>query len=360
MQLTLFSYHLIVPKTGFRYKIVIRLKFITKGAFVMKGYGMIRVGEVGWLEHEKPVAGPLDAILRPLYVAPCSSDTHMAHGGSGPVEDRILGHEAIGEVVEVGSLVKNFKPGDVVVVPCTTPDWTKEGLQYKGGNNAHDEGTIASFKFLTVKDGVFAEFFHVNNADSNLVLLPKGVDPEAALMCTDMMSTGFYGAEMANISLGDTVVVFGIGPVGLMAVAGARLLGAGKIIAIGTRPNCVELAKEYGATDIVSYKEGDVCEQILAINGGQVDSCIIAGGTTSSLNQALTVTRSNGTVSNINFFDGTEMFEVPAPLVLMGMSDVTIQTAPRSMILCSPSTGTGTATREKKLSRFPAMAVFRS
>lgn len=109
-----------------------------------------------------------------------------------------------------------------------------------------------------------------------------------------------------------------------MAVAGARLLGAGKIIAIGTRPNCVELAKEYGATDIISYKEGDVCEQILAINGGQVDSCIIAGGTTSSLNQALTVTRSNGTVSNINFFDGTEMFEVPAPLVLMGMSDVTI------------------------------------
>lgn len=99
----------------------------------MKGYGMIRVGETGWMEHEKPTTGPLDAIVRPLMVAPCSSDTHMMHGGSGPVEDRILGHEAVGEVVEVGSLVTKFKPGDDVVVPCTTPDWEAPGMQRKGG-----------------------------------------------------------------------------------------------------------------------------------------------------------------------------------------------------------------------------------
>ncbi len=291
----------------------------------MKGYGMIRVGEPGWLEHEKPVAGPLDAIVRPLMVAPCSSDTHMMHGGSGPVEDRILGHEAVGEIVEVGSLVKDFKPGDVVVVPCTTPNWELPGIQQKGGNNAHDCGTAASFKFLTQRDGVFAEFFTVNNADANLVLLPEGVSMEAALMTTDMMSTGFYGAEMADIKLGDTVVVFGIGPVGLMAVAGARLLGAGRIIAIGSRPNCVELAREYGATDIVSYKDGDVVEQILKIAGGQVDAAIIAGGDSSTMVQALTVVHANGTVANINFLDATDTFSVPAPLVFMGMGDVTIR-----------------------------------
>lgn len=291
----------------------------------MKGYGMIRVGKPGWLEHEKPIAGPMDAILRPLMVAPCSSDTHMMHGGSGPMEDRILGHEAVGEVVEVGSLVKKFKPGDVVVVPCTTPDWEATGVQKRGGNNAHDLGTAASFKFLTVKDGVFAEFFSVNNADANLVLLPEDVSMEAALMSTDMMSTGMYGAEMAEIQLGDTVVVFGIGPVGLMAVAGAALLGAGKIIAIGTRPNCVTLAKEYGATDIVSYKDGDVVEQILDVAGGKVDSAIIAGGNSATMNQALSVVKSNGHVSNINYLDASDTYTVPTPLVFLGMADITIR-----------------------------------
>jgi isopropanol dehydrogenase (NADP+) len=291
----------------------------------MKGYGMIRVGQAGWLENAKPIAGPMDAILRPVMVAPCSSDTHMMHGGSGPVENRILGHEAVGEVVEVGSMVKKFKVGDVVVVPCTTPDWEALGVQRKGGNNAHDCTTASSFKFLLAKDGVFAEFFSVNNADANLVLLPEGVPMEAALMTTDMMSTGMYGAEMANIQLGDTVVVFGIGPVGLMAVAGAALLGAGRIIAIGTRPNCVALAKEYGATDIVSYKDGDVVEQILSIAGDKVDSAIIAGGNAGTMNQALSVVRPNGSVSNINYLDATDAYHIPTPLVFMGMGDVTIR-----------------------------------
>ena len=101
----------------------------------------------------------------------------------------------------------------------------------RDSNNAHGGGMMRSFKFLTQKDGVFAEFFSVNNADSNLVLKPENVSIDDALMTTDMMSTGFYGAELAKIQIGDTVVVFGIGPVGLMAIAGARALGAGKIIA---------------------------------------------------------------------------------------------------------------------------------
>ena len=214
----------------------------------MKGYGVIEVNKPGWLEKDKPVAGPLDAIVRPLVLAPCSSDTHAMHGGAGPMKNVILGHEAVGEVVETGELVKNFKKGDIVVVPCCTPNWHQKSLQQKGINNAHDAGLMSSFKFLLQKDGTFAEFFSVNDADANLVHKPEEVSFEDALMTTDMMSTGFYGAEMAGVELGDTVVVFGIGPVGLMAVAGAKCLGAGRIIAIGTRPNCVALAKEYGAT----------------------------------------------------------------------------------------------------------------
>lgn len=289
----------------------------------MRGYGMIKVGEPGWIEAEKPQIGPLDALVRPVAVAPCSSDTHAMHGGSGPKENLILGHEAIGEVVEVGSCVTRFKPGDRVVVPCNTPDWENPSLQRRGGPNAHDEGLMKSFKFLGSKHGVFAEFFTVNNADANLVAMPDDVSVEDALMTVDMMSTGFYGAEMADIKFGDSVVVFGIGPVGLMAVAGAALMGAGRIIAIGTRPNCAELAREFGATDIVSYKEGDVVEQILGMEG-KVDACIIAGGTAASMNQALALTRPGGTVSTINFYDVTETFQVPAYQWGLGMSDIAI------------------------------------
>lgn len=291
----------------------------------MKGFGMIRVGETGWIEKEKPAIGPLDALVRPIAVAPCSSDTHVSHGGSGPKENLILGHEAVGEVVEVGSLVTSFKPGDVVVVPCCTPDWNQLGVQQRGSNNAHDVGPMKSFKFLSSKDGVFAEYFSVNNADANLVLLPEGVSVDAALMTVDMMSTGFYGVEMADVQLGDSVVVFGIGPVGLMAVAGAKLRGAGRIYAIGTRKNCADLAREYGATDIISYKEGDLVEQILKKEGGKVDRVIIAGGSAESMNQALAMVKNNGCIANVNFYDVSETFQTPAYLWGLGMSDVTIR-----------------------------------
>lgn len=290
----------------------------------MKGYGIISLNKHGWIEKDKPVAGPLDAVLRPVAVAPCSSDTHAMHGGAGEKKNVIMGHESVGEVVEVGSLVKDFKPGDIVVVPCCTPDYSALGIQQKGANAAHDHRLIGGFKFLSAKDGVFAEFYHVNNADSNLVKLPEGVSIDAALMTTDMMSTGFYGVEMADVQFGDTVVVFGIGPVGLMAVAAAKLRGAGRIIVTGTRPNCIELAKEYGATDIVNYKEGDVVQQILEMNG-KVDRCIIAGGDCSTMNQALQLAKPNSVIANVNYFDGADVFHIPAPLWGMGMADITIR-----------------------------------
>ncbi len=290
----------------------------------MRGYGMISVGNPGWLEKDKPVAGPLDAVVKPLVVAPCSSDTHAMHGGSGPKENLILGHEAVGEVVEVGSMVTKFKPGDVVVVPCCTPDWLQPGVQ-EMKYTAHDAGPMGSFKFLSIKDGVFAEYFHVNQADANLVLLPEGVSKEAALMTVDMMSTGFHGVELAEIGFGDTVVVIGIGPVGLMSVAGAALRGAGRIIAVGTRPNCVKIAKEYGATDIISYKDGDIVKQVMEMTGTGADKVIIAGGDGETYTQAIAMTREMGTIANINFFDVTATLAMPAYLWGLGMANKDIR-----------------------------------
>ncbi|MDR3305929.1 MAG: zinc-binding dehydrogenase [Clostridiales Family XIII bacterium] len=290
----------------------------------MKGYGITSLEHPSWLEKERPVCGPLDAIVKPVAVAPCSSDTHVMHGGSGEKVNLILGHEAVGEAVEVGALVKRVKPGDFVVVPCTTPDWLAPGIQ---GSlyTAHDDGMISGYKFVNSKDGVFAEYFHVNQADANLAFLPEGVSPEAALMIVDMMSTGFHAVELAEIGFGDTVAVIGIGPVGLMAIAGAALRGAGRIIAVGTRPASIEVAKSYGASEIVSYRGGDLAARIKEMTGGGVQKTIIAGGDGETFRQAVEMTKAMGTIANVNFFDMKDALNMPAFVWGLGMSNKDIR-----------------------------------
>ena len=219
----------------------------------MKGYAMLKIGESGWIEKERPKCGPMDAICRPLAVAICTSDVHtLWEGAIGDRHNMILGHECCAEVVEVGELVKDFKPGDRVLVPAITPDWNS--LEAQAGYSMHSGGMLAGWKFSNFKDGVFSEFFHVNDADGNLALLPKNINVVDACMLSDMVPTGFHGVELADVQFGDTVLVIGIGPVGLMSVAGTNMRGASRIIAVGTRPVCVETAKKYGATDFVSYK----------------------------------------------------------------------------------------------------------
>ena len=219
----------------------------------MKGFAMIKIGEAGWIEKERPTCGPMDAICKPLAICICTSDIHTVYeGGVGERFNMILGHECCGEVVEVGELVKDFKPGDKVLVPAITPDWNS--VEAQAGFSQHSGGMLAGWKFSNFKDGVFGEFFHVNDADGNLALLPEGMSYADACMLSDMVPTGFHAVEQADVQFGDTVLVIGIGPVGLMAVAGANLRGASRILAVGTRPTCVEVAKGYGATDFISYK----------------------------------------------------------------------------------------------------------
>ena len=138
----------------------------------MKGYAMLKIGESGWIEKDRPVCGPLDAIVKPLAVAICTSDVHtLWEGAIGERHNMILGHEACGEIVEVGSLVKDFKPGDRVLIPAITPDWNS--LEAQAGYSMHSGGMLAGWKFSNFKDGVFSEFFHVNDADGNLAMLPS-------------------------------------------------------------------------------------------------------------------------------------------------------------------------------------------
>lgn len=291
----------------------------------MKGFAMLGINKVGWIEKEKPVAGPYDAIVRPLAVSPCTSDIHTVFEGAlGDRHDMILGHEAVGEVVEVGSEVKDFKPGDRVIVPCTTPDW--RSLEVQAGFQQHSNGMLAGWKFSNFKDGVFGEYFHVNDADMNLAMLPKDMPLEQAVMITDMMTTGFHGAELADIQMGSSVVVIGIGAVGLMGIAGAALRGAGRIIGVGSRPVCVETAKFYGATDIVNYKDGEIVTQIMNLTDGKgVDRVIMAGGGAETLAQAVSMVKPGGVISNINYHGSGETLPIPRVDWGCGMAHKTIK-----------------------------------
>lgn len=277
----------------------------------MKGFAMLSINNLGWIEKEKPAAGPYDAIVRPLALSPCTSDIHTVFEGAiGDRHNMILGHEAVGVIEEVGNEVKDFKVGDRVIVPAITPDW--RSLEVQAGFQQHSNGMLAGWKFSNFKDGVFAEYFHVNDADMNLALLPDEISLESAVMITDMMTTGFHGAELADIQLGSTVAVIGIGAVGLMAIAGSKLRGAGRILAVGSRPVCVEAAKFYGATDIINYKNGDIAKQILDLTYGKgVDRVILAGGTTETLIQAVSIVKPGGVVSNVNYHGKGDFLPIP-------------------------------------------------
>ena len=266
----------------------------------MKGFAMLRIGEVGWVEKSRPVCGPMDAICRPLAAAVCTSDVHTVwEGAVGDRHDLILGHECCAEVVETGALVKDFKPGDRVLVPAITPDWSS--LEAQAGYAMHSGGILAGWKFSNIKDGVFAEYFHVNDADGNLAHLPEGMDIVEACMLSDMVPTGFHGAELADVQFGDTVLVVGIGPVGLMSVAGAALRGAARVFAVGTRPVCVDAARQYGASDFISYKNGSIEDQVLAMTDGKgVDKVVIAGGGCETFESAIKCLKPGGKIGNVN------------------------------------------------------------
>ena len=277
----------------------------------MKGYAMLRIGETGWIEKERPACGPKDAIIRPLAISPCTSDVHTVwEGALGERHNMILGHEACGVVDEVGSEVKDFKPGDRIMVAAITPDW--DSIAAQRGFPMHSGGMLGGWKFSNFKDGVFGEYFHVNDADGNLTLLPENMSVEEACMLADMVPTGFHGAELADIQFGDTVLVVGIGPVGLMAVAGANLRGASRIIAVGSRPKTMEVAAGYGATEFIDYKNGPIEEQVLKLTDGEgVDKAIIAGGTVDTFEAVIKALKPGGKLGNVNYLGSGTYIQIP-------------------------------------------------
>jgi isopropanol dehydrogenase (NADP+) len=291
----------------------------------MKAFVMKKIGEVGFMEKPRPRPGPNDAIVRTTRALICTSDSHTVAGGIGPRQNMTLGHEAVGVVAEVGGEVRYFRPGDRVLVGAITPDWGDPASQ--GGHASQSGRPLGGWKFSNTKDGVFAEYFHVNEADANMAKIPDEVSDEAAVYCADMLSTGFMGAEHGNIPIGGAVVVIAQGPVGLMATAGARLSGAGLIIGVESVARRQQLGRGYGADEIVDFSKVDVVERVLDLTDGQgVDTAIEALGADATFQVAIKITKPGGTVSNIGYFGEGEYVRIPRVEWGVGMADKTIKT----------------------------------
>ncbi|RDU63184.1 NAD(P)-dependent alcohol dehydrogenase [Helicobacter sp. MIT 14-3879] len=294
---------------------------------MIKGFAMLKIGSVGWIEKEAITpCGPLDVICRPLAVAPCTSDLHTCYeGGIGERHNMFLGHEAVGEIIEVGELVKDFKVGDKVIAPAITPNWNS--IEAQRGFAQHSGGALSGWKFSNFKDGVFAQKFHVNEADGNLAHLPEGVSPVEAVMLCDMVTTGIHCAENARITPGESVAVIGLGPVGLMAVAGANLMGAAEIYAVDCVDFRAEIAKKhYGATHYIDFTKGAFQDQILELTKGNgVDKVLIAGGGLGTIGDACACLKNGGIVSNVNYLGTGENITIPRIAWNVGMGHKTIK-----------------------------------
>ena len=292
----------------------------TMKAFVMKG-----IGKVGFTEKPIPEPGSNDAILKTTRALVCTSDVHTVKGAIGDRMDLTLGHEAVGIVYKLVSELKDVKEGDRVAVNAITPCYKCDNCLR--GYTSQCRQMLGGWKFANIKDGSFAEYFHVNDADANLALIPDSVSDEAAAYTTDMMSTGFMGAEHANIPIGGSVAIFAQGPVGLMSTVGARLMGAGLVIAVESMPNRKEMARHFGADVVMDFRQVDPIQEILKLTEGQgVDSSIEALGGQATFEACVKATRPGGTISVVGYFGEGDYVHIPRLDWGVGMSDKTIRT----------------------------------
>jgi alcohol dehydrogenase len=245
-----------------------------------------------------------DAIVRVDTTTICGTDLHILKGDVPTVsEGRILGHEGVGTIVEVGPSVRNLTVGDRVIISCVSSCGVC--TYCRSGNPSHclaDEGASGIGWILGhLIDGTQAELVRIPFADNSLYRLPDQVSDEAALLLSDILPTGFeIGVQYGRVKPGDTVAVVGAGPVGLAVIATAGLHGAAQIIAIDLDENRLDLAKQLGATHCISSATEDWKEQVLALTDGYgVDVAVEAVGIPATFDMCIQLVRPGGNVANV-------------------------------------------------------------
>lgn len=291
-------------------------------ATVLHGINDIRVEDV-----PRPRPGVGEAVIRITLTTICGTDLHIVAGEYPVSPGLVIGHEPVGVIHELGPGVTGYNIGDRVLVGAITPcGQCRACLSGQLSQCGHGDGyeALGGWRFGNTINGAQAEYLLVPHAQANLAKIPDELTDEQVVLLSDIASTGFSGAESAQIKLGDAVVIFAQGPIGLCATAGAKLLGAALIIAVDGDQNRLQMARKLGADVTLDYRELDVVAEVKKLTGGGADAAIEALGTQETFTSALRSLRPGGTLSSLGVYSGK--VQIPHEAFSAGLGDYRIIT----------------------------------
>lgn len=291
-------------------------------ANVFHGPNTIRIEEV-----PRPVAGAGEVVIKISLTTICGTDLHILRGEYPVKPGLVIGHEPVGVIEEIGEGVIGYKIGDRVLVGAITPcGQCRACLSAQWAQCGHGEGVVAigGWRFGNTINGAQAEYLLVPNAQANLAKIPDELTDEQVVLLADIASTGFSGAESANVRLGDTVVVFAQGPIGLCATAGAKLMGASFIIGVESDPVRMQMSKRMGADVVLDPHDVDLVAEIKKLTGGGADAAIEALGIQATFENCLRCLRPGGTLSSLGVYSGK--LQMPYDAFAAGLGDYKIVT----------------------------------
>ncbi|MBM3342569.1 MAG: NAD(P)-dependent alcohol dehydrogenase [Betaproteobacteria bacterium] len=285
----------------------------------MKAAVFVEPGRIVLDEKPVPDVGPGDALVRVTTTTICGTDVHILKGEYPVERGRIVGHEPVGVVEKLGAAVTGCREGQRVIVgaitPCGQCTSCLDGHQAQCGGKA-----MGGWRLGNTIDGCQAEYVLVPNATANLTPVPQGLSDEQVLMCPDIMSTGFGGAENGQIKIGDSVAIFAQGPIGLCATAGAKLKGASLIVTVDRVAERLAMSKQLGADVTVNYRNLDPVAEILRLTDGRgVDVAIEALGTQQTFESCLRVLKPGGILSSLGVYSGK--LTLPLDAFAAGLGD---------------------------------------
>ncbi len=256
-------------------------------------------GQKDWIEKPKPdIQKPTDVIVRITKTTICGTDLHILKGDVPAVTPgRTLGHEGVGIVDQVGDAVRNFKPGDPVLISCVTSCGACANCKRQLYAHCSDGGWILGHLI----DGTQAEYVRIPHGDNSLYPIPAGADEEALVMLSDIMPTGLeIGVQYGNVKPGDSVAIIGAGPVGMSVLLTAQFYSPGRIIMVDMDPARLELARQFGATDTVQVGAEDPVARIMEMTGGVgVDVAIEAVGVPATFDVCQKIVAPGGSIANV-------------------------------------------------------------
>lgn len=290
----------------------------------MKALAFIAPGKIELIDKLIPKPAPTDALVRITTTTICGTDVHILKGEYKVQPGLTIGHEPVGIIEQLGSAVTGYSVGQRVIAGAITP-CGQCGPCLEGTHSQCGGAPLGGWRFGNTIDGAQAEFLLVPNAMANLAPVPDHLTDEEVLMCPDIMSTGFSGAESGKVKIGDVVAVFAQGPIGLCATVGAKLSGASLIITVDSNSSRLAMSKQVGADVTINFKEVDPIPKIMELTGGRgVDVAIEALGTEQTFQSCMRVLKPGGKLSSLGVY--SKDIQIPLSAFYAGLADQTVTT----------------------------------